>query len=843
MSAAAVIRAAFGGASRRVVQSVVVLGVLAVASAAALMGLALHATASVGFSGGCAVTHCAQLAVTIDSAKVTAEQLAKTSRLPGVTTAAGPYPQTRITVTTAGASGAGSSGLTATAGQPAARAAATGAVVPGTAGNTAGSHASRGSAAQQLTVVGRSSPSGRLDDVVDNPSIMDAITHGRSRWPVQPGEISLAITSPIRVPLGGGLTVTSAPGKPRLTVVGYGDQQTDYEDAWVAPAEIPALRPRGAAAQEQMLYTFADAGNASQIDADLAELKRALPPGAIASSQSWLAALGANSQPNINTPFVLAFSILALVLAVLITANVVSAAVIASYRRIGVLKSIGFTPAQVTATYLAQIGVPALAGAIAGTILGNRWVVPLIDVYPIQGEHVSVPMWINLTVPLGMCALTGVAAAVPALRAGRLSAVAAIAAGQAPAAGHGYGAHRLAARLPLPRPLTLGLAAPVSRPARSIVTLLALTFGLTAVVLAASLNASVRKINHSTISGLGQLQAGYRCGQRECTLSSSQKTRILAAMRAQPGTLHYLAETDLIGRPPGARGPTLRLGTPFAVYASGHSTLSLFVYAYDSDSSWLGWNLISGHWYHGPHELDANSTLLAATGLKVGDPITLIVKGKPVTARIVGEVFTPTGIRTLYTSWQLLAGTGAGVAPNLHYDIALKPGTSTQTYINALARELGAGYIVYRPQGPSGAGQVDTSLFQLLALLVALLAALGVLNSVLMATRERVHDLGIYKALGMTPAQTLAMVICWVILPTVIAAAIALPVGLILQDALVRHLAVSAGLILPADFIHVLGVLDLTLLSLAGLGIAIAGALGPASWAAASRTSTALRAE
>jgi len=59
--------------------------------------------------------------------------------------------------------------------------------------------------------------------------------------------------------------------------------------------------------------------------------------------------------------------------------------------------------------------------------------------------------------------------------------------------------------------------------------------------------------------------------------------------------------------------------------------------------------------------------------------------------------------------------------------------------------------------------------------LVAVLAALGVLNSVLMATRERVHDLGVCKAVGMTPRQTLAMVTCSVITPAVLAAAIAPP--------------------------------------------------------------------
>ena len=64
---------------------------------------------------------------------------------------------------------------------------------------------------------------------------------------------------------------------------------------------------------------------------------------------------------------------------------------------------------------------------------------------------------------------------------------------------------------------------------------------------------------------------------------------------------------------------------------------------------------------------------------------------------------------------------------------------------------------------------------RLLAVLVAVLAALGVLNSVLMATRERVHDLGVCKAVGMTPRQTLAMVTCSVITPAVLAAAIAPP--------------------------------------------------------------------
>ena len=73
-------------------------------------------------------------------------------------------------------------------------------------------------------------------------------------------------------------------------------------------------------------------------------------------------------------------------LAVLIVANVVCAAVIASYRRIGVLKSIGFTPAQVATAYLAQIAIPAVAGGAAGTVLGNYWVLPVKSAGAFQGR-------------------------------------------------------------------------------------------------------------------------------------------------------------------------------------------------------------------------------------------------------------------------------------------------------------------------------------------------------------------------------------------------------------------------------------------------------------------------
>jgi putative ABC transport system permease protein len=815
MSAGPVLRAAWAGAARRLVQSLVVFAVLAVSSAAAVTGLTLYAAANVGNAAGIAATHGADLAVTINAAKVTAAQLAATRDLPGVSQDAGPYPQTTITV----------------------------AAARGRAG---------GLPATKLTVVGRGSPSGPLDDIVANPSVMGAL--GRGRWPARPGEISLSTSTTIRLPLGAKLTVTSAPGRPVLTVTGYGDTQVNPEDAWVVPGEIAVLRAAGAPAKEQMLYTFTHHSSA-QIKAGLAELKAALPPGAVASSQplagpppqAGTAPVGGTGGENVNTPFVVAFAILGVVLAVLIVANVVSATVIASYRRIGVLKSIGFTPAQVTATYLAQISIPAVAGAVAGAILGNWWVLPVIGLYEIQGAHVSVPLWINLTAPLGMLALAGLAAAVPAVRAGRLPAVAAITAGQSPRAGRAAMPYRMAARLRLPETVTVGLAAPFSRPARSAVTLAALLFGLTGVVLGTSLNTSIHKINHSAIRGQGQLQTAFP-GQSSA-FTPRQAAATQAAIRAQPGTRHYVGETDLQYIPAGLVPQPGSSASTVSVGVAGRPDVPLMTYVYDGDSSWLGWSLVRGHWYNGPGQVDVSSAFVADTRRAAGDSVTLTVNGKPVTVRIAGEVFIPSPAPAVWVSRPTLGAPAAGLAIH-QYDIGLTPGTSIQGYTNALQRTLQrvlAPNIVAGTQGAASfAGFLDTSLFQWLTVLVALLAGLGVLNAALMATRERVHDLGVFKAVGMTPRQTITMVICWVIAPAVVAAAIALPAGLTTQDHLIRQLTSGTalhGAALPGSFIHVLGATDLLLLALAGLAIAIAGALGPASWAAQARTAAVLHTE
>ena len=124
-----------------------------------------------------------------------------------------------------------------------------------------------------------------------------------------------------------------------------------------------------------------------------------------------------------------------------------------------------------------------------------------------------------------------------------------------------------------------------------------------------------------------------------------------------------------------------------------------------------------------------------------------------------------------------------------------------------------------------------------------IVAGLGVLNTVAMQIRERAHDIWVLKAIGMTPRQTLTMIVCSVGLVGLVAGIVAVPVGVYLHHAVLPAMAHAANSGIPSSLLSVYGPWEIVLLALAGLAIAIAGALGPATWAARTRTAFALRAE
>ena len=124
-----------------------------------------------------------------------------------------------------------------------------------------------------------------------------------------------------------------------------------------------------------------------------------------------------------------------------------------------------------------------------------------------------------------------------------------------------------------------------------------------------------------------------------------------------------------------------------------------------------------------------------------------------------------------------------------------------------------------------------------LALLLAAAAGLGVLAAVMLQTRERAYHMGVFRAVGMTPRQTIAMVVCSVAGTGLVAGVAAIPAGIALLRYLVPIMGADAGTGMPPSYLNVYGGAELAGLALAGVVIAVAGALLPATWAARGTTS------
>jgi putative ABC transport system permease protein len=279
--------------------------------------------------------------------------------------------------------------------------------------------------------------------------------------------------------------------------------------------------------------------------------------------------------------------------------------------------------------------------------------------------------------------------------------------------------------------------------------------------------------------------------------SPAEERAIAAALTANPDIAHWVPETDA------------------QVGVAGLSEQAQ-VTAFDGNASWTGFPVIKGAWYSGSGSVDVNTTFLTDTGTSVGSAVTLTAGSRSETVRIAGEVFAnDTSDPDVFMSGSDLARIDPGQAPSEYY-AGVKPGTDSQAVANALSIKL----------DPPGS-----------------VAGLGVLNTVVLQLRERVHDLGVFKSVGMTPRQAIAMVVCSVTLIGLLAGIVGVPLGVLVHNGVVPVMGHAANTGLPATVISVYSWWQYIVLGLAGLVIAVVAALGPASWAARTRTAFALRAE
>ncbi|MFF3375069.1 ABC transporter permease [Streptomyces sp. NPDC002680] len=776
------------GVGRRRVQTVVIAVATMMAVASAVVAGSLVVAANRPFDQAFTQQHGAHLTVQFDPAKVTEAQIEATGEQEGVTATAGPYPATTI--------------------KPV---------------DSANGHL------PTLTLVGRSAPGADVDDL-DLKS---------GRWAAKSGEIVLngEFDGP-NLGLGSTLRATDAADSPTLTIVGFAVSVSRTADVWTTPAQARALASADAPLTSQMLYRFAAADTEGQITAGRKRIAAAVPSGALLGSRSYLETKRDADQGAAPTiPFLVAFGILGIVMSVIIVSSVTSGAVGSSLRRIGILKAVGFTPREVVRAYVAQALIPAAVGIALGVVLGNLLAVPLLDdtEQAYGTASLSVAWWVDVVVAGGALLVVGVAALIPALRAGRLRTVEAIAVGRAPRTGRGQWAHRAAGRLPLPRAVTYGLASPFAHPVRTVAMLLAVTFGTVAATFAVGLTASLTAVGAAadpedraevTVFAGGPTPGpgGTRRTENETPEApAADPAAIRAAVEAQPGTASYYAMTKNDASVAGITG---------AVPAS----------LYQGDTRTGSYEMLSGHWLDGAGQVVVGSGYLKRTGTRIGDSLRMTYEGHTRTLRIVGEAFdTSDGGLQLHANIADFPGT----EPRM-FLVEVKQGVAPGEYAEKLAeavRPLGGDAMANSPSGQDNFVIILQSMAALLTLMLVSVAGMGVLNSVVLDTRERVHDLGVCKAIGMTPRQTVTLVLASVTGIGILGGLIGVPTGFALHGIVLPLMGHAAGTELPPSILDVYDPWQLALLGLAGITIALLGALLPAGWAARARTATALRTE
>jgi putative ABC transport system permease protein len=785
------------GVGRRRTPTLVMMLTTMMAVTASVLAAGLLVASQAPFDHTFAKYNGAHLTVQFDGTKVSAARVAATAHLSGVTAAAGPYPVLSVR--------------------------------PHVGANKAGMPL--GDQLPPMSIVGRADTGGPVDDL--------DLTEGR--WATGAGEVVLnAVNAPFGI--GDKMKFPDLPGSPTLTVVGLAKSVGGSAEAWVSPAQLGALTTPGAVPGYQMLYRCTSAATDAQVGADRAAIAAAVPPGSMTGAASYLKVkLAADRTSATFVPFVVAFGVLGLCMSILIIGIVVSGAVGAATRRIGILKSLGFTPAQVVRAYVAQALVPATAGTILGVVFGNLLSIPVMGrAGSAYGTRtLAVAPWIDIAVPAAALAAVAATALAPALRAGRLRTVEAITVGRTPRAGRGRVIRHLLGRLPLPRPVSLGLANPFCRPARSATMAAAVILGTTGVTfgvgLAISLNDMQNGMNRRTAGtivvqafGPPAPPAPGPTPTTTQTMKSADPAAIAAKISAQFGTRRYLSTGQTRVSVAGLAGTTT-------------------VIAYQGDSSWGAYQMVSGSWFSGRGQAVVPSGFLNATGTQIGDNITLTNDGHHATVRIVGEVFDlrEEGM-VILTDRSSLAGLDAYVVPeSVQFDIDLKPGTNQKDYLDSLDAALQPLGITAQTNagGPSSTVVAMDTLAAMLTMMLLAVAGLGVLNTVVLDTHERIHDFGIFKALGMSPKQTITMVITSVAGIGLLAGAIGVPIGIALHDYVLPAMGHAAGTKIPATDIAVYQLPVLVPLALGGLVIAIAGAMLPAGWAARNRTATSLRTE
>jgi putative ABC transport system permease protein len=773
---------------RRRTQTAVIVIIVVLASCVATMALTLLQEAGGPYDRAFAQQRGAHLVAIYNATRVTPAQLRAAQHLAGVTAIGGPWPARSV---------AFASPATAHTALP---------------------------TKFEARVIGRDTPGGAVERL--------RVVAGR--WVDSPGQVvlskKLAGDSGLRI----GDRVSALVNHRKIAYVVVGEAVDINlpsswlpQKAWVQSSD-PLVTGGTSPRYYEVAYRFQQASTAGEVAHDLAAVAAPLRSGALFRSFSWLdARADVNILATLVLTFLLAFSVFALAACALIVANIVAGSVLAGYREIGILKGIGFTPGQVVGVFVGAMLLPTIVGCIIGIPLGALGAQPILQnvagAMDLPTPSSFAPL-IDLMVLLGILLVVALAAALPARRAGRLNAVRAIAHGSGQEQGRPSRLSQTLDGWGLPRFLSLGAGQAFARRMRGILTVVAVLIGVATLTFALGFHATSDRMAsdpafHSVdyLGGSYQIKLDPRGGYTD--------QQVMRLLRAQPGTKYVVAYSDLFVKVPGVSDPIQAIGVR-------------------GDATRLGYRAQTGRWFLRPGEVVLGGAAFNATHAHLGSTLTVSYLGRSDRVRVVGTYFDTTSSgRVMRFPYADLLHLSPGIQP-YHYAVQLRPGTDAGAYARRLQAIEPTFVALELNNQSSPEASILGGVVSALAVILGLIAIVGVFNTVLLNTRERLRDMAVLKALGMSPAETFAMVAASACVVGLLGGVLGVPAGVFLEQQVLALMASSVGsTTVPGGTGAAFNPALLVMLALAGMVLSVVGASLPAHWAAHRPVVEALHAE
>jgi putative ABC transport system permease protein len=423
------------------------------------------------------------------------------------------------------------------------------------------------------------------------------------------------------------------------------------------------------------------------------------------------------------------FGLVALGAAILAIMSATGGRVLIQLQDLAMLKTLGFTPAQITGAIVAEHAAIGLAGIAAGLAAARTLTAVLLDnLHGVVAAATPVPGNWALLIASGTELAVVLATVMPGWRVGRVSPVAAVR--LSPPRGHLSLLARTALGSRLPPAIVLGARAAFVRRLPAALIIGGLAVPMLMITIGLGFWATLDDVQqHPADIGLAAALT-----VSPGAMSAADAWRLVAADRDVAAVYRCVKVPALL---PGETTTitTLGMGTSARPYP---------------------FHVAQGRRYRAPGEAVASQGLLDESHLQVGDFIRMPIGGVPVIFHIVGRIIEPEyGGQVLAYGRDTLSQASAA-APPVFYSLVLRPGVAAGAVAAGLRQASGNRLDVEAAGSP--AAQLDVVRFMIVGL-IGVLAVIGLTNlftASLVGVREQVRDVGVLRAMGLTPWQVRA---------------------------------------------------------------------------------------